>query len=500
MRATVVETKKKDYTWLIIIGLLLISILFEFIAGQALYNASHDSILSAQDFMKNTLNLKIFYDEIESKNEGKKDEIPDEKKDNNTDLKMDYLYSFLEEENQTIDNNTKKINSDQDNKSKVFISEFIHLINSNVFYLILCAIFFCFVNIYKVFILSMTVFCTNFISSTLSYIFHSPKPYMVFYKIKPGVIFNEWGSPNAQIMVLVSFSLSLYKVLTENKVMEVKLWAKICLMVILPIYSFIDIFLLFAAGNCTYNQIILSLFMGVIIFIVIFYAFKVNLNNSKQFYDFIKFKIRYYLVINLLLFAFQVLLDIFIIDNRDIEFYKKNAMIQINDMPSNSFSNSYCKYRKLFYLNSGNFCNLICFLMNIIAFLAIKLDLHMTYMNNYNSWSQGNFEKPRIDTIGNNLDQSGVAEYNNIEQSQWNHNGVFAGIIRLIVILLITIVIFSLFILISSWSDSEIYAFIFLITIPMTLFVSGIFYLFKPILTKIRLGRPPKIKSQKLKF
>jgi len=323
---------------------------------------------------------------------------------------------------------------------------------------------------------------------------------MVFYKIKPGVIFNEWGSPNAQIMVLVSFSLSLYKVLTENKVMEVKLWAKIALMVILPIYSFIDIFLLFASGNCTYNQIILSLFMGVIIFIVIFYAFKVNLNNSKQFYDFIKFKIRYYLVINLLLFAFQVLLDIFIIDNRDIEFYKKNAMIQINDMPSNSFSNSYCKYRKLFYLNSGNFCNLICFLMNIIAFLAIKLDLHMTYMNNYNSWSQGNFEKPRIDTIGNNLDQSGVAEYNNIEQSQWNHNGVFAGIIRLIVILLITIVIFSLFILISSWSDSEIYAFIFLITIPMTLFVSGIFYLFKPILTKIRLGRPPKIKSQKLKF
>ena len=136
----------------------------------------------------------------------------------------------------------------------------------------------------------------------------------------------------------------------------------------------------------------------------------------------------------------------------------------------------------------------------IIAFLAIKLDLHMTYMNNYNSWSQGNFEKPRIDTIGNNLDQSGVAEYNNIEQSQWNHNGVFAGIIRLIVILLITIVIFSLFILISSWSDSEIYVFIFLITIPMTLFVSGIFYLFKPILTKIRLGRPPKIKSQKLKF
>ena len=73
---------------------------------------------------------------------------------------------------------------------------------------------------YKVFILSMTVFSANFVSATLSYIFHSPKPYMPFYKIKSAVVFNEWSNQNNQIVVLVSFGFSLYKVLAANKFME----------------------------------------------------------------------------------------------------------------------------------------------------------------------------------------------------------------------------------------------------------------------------------------
>ena len=95
-----------------------------------------------------------------------------------------YIYSFLSE------NNKAYIESKEKGDTKdVFASEIIHLINSNNFYLILCAILFNFINIYKVFILAMTVFSANFISSTLSYIFHSPKPYMSYYKkIKSGAL------------------------------------------------------------------------------------------------------------------------------------------------------------------------------------------------------------------------------------------------------------------------------------------------------------------------
>lgn len=491
MRATISQTKKRDFSKLILICLIIISLVFEFFAGDALFNGSHDSILSAQKFFSETFNIALFDESKVTKLNPSED----------TQINIEYLISFLNN-NETSDDEAKNNKIQKNLNNEILATEVIHLINTNVFYLILCAVLFCFVNIYKVYILSMTIFLSNFVSSTLSFIFHSPKPYMAFYKIKPIVNFNEWGSPNTQILVLASFALSLYKVLTENKVMERKLWAKIILIVLLVAYSFIDIFLLFCCGNCSYNQIILSLFMAVIIYIFIFYCLKVDLNKSKQFYDFMKFKVHNYLVINLLLFTFQVVLNLFIIDKGDLEYYKRNASEQINLMPTNSFTDIFCKYRKMFYLNSGNFCNLIIYLMNIVAFVSVKADLRITYKNNYNSWIENNFEKPRIDSLANNnlLDNSGINDYANIEQSQWNHLGAFRGIIRMILVVIATLVILSLFVWISSWSDSEVYSFIFLITIPTILVVCGIFYFYKPIISAIKLGKKPKIKSKKLNF
>ena len=491
MRATISQTKKRDFSKLILICLIIISLVFEFFAGDALFNGSHDSILSAQKFFSETFNIALFDESKVTKLNPSED----------TQINIEYLISFLNN-NETSDDEAKNNKIQKNLNNEILATEVIHLINTNVFYLILCAVLFCFVNIYKVYILSMTIFLSNFVSSTLSFIFHSPKPYMAFYKIKPIVNFNEWGSPNTQILVLASFALSLYKVLTENKVMERKLWAKIILIVLLVAYSFIDIFLLFCCGNCSYNQIILSLFMAVIIYIFIFYCLKVDLNNSKQFYDFMKFKVHNYLVINLLLFTFQVVLNLFIIDKGDHEYYTRNASEQINLMPTNSFTDIFCKYRKMFYLNSGNFCNLIIYLMNIVAFVSVKADLRITYKNNYNSWIENNFEKPRIDSLANNnlLDNSGINDYANIEQSQWNHLGAFRGIIRMILVVISTLVILSLFVWISSWSDSEVYSFIFLITIPTILVICGIFYFYKPIISAIKLGKKPKIKSKKLNF
>ena len=124
-----------------------------------------------------------------------------------------------------------------------------------------------------------------------------------------------------------------------------------------------------------------------------------DLNKSKQFYDFMKFKIHNYLVINLLLFTFQVVLNLFIIDKGDLEYYTRNATEQVSLMPTNSFTDKFCKYKKMFYLNSGNFCNLIFYLMNIVAFISVKADLRIIYKNNYNSWIENNFEKPKIDSL-----------------------------------------------------------------------------------------------------
>ena len=136
--------------------------------------------------------------------------------------------------------------------------------------------------------------------------------------------------------------------------------------------------------------------------------------------------------------------------------------------------------------------------MNIIAFLSLKADLHFIYEDNYNSWSEGNFEKPKIEAFAN-LDQSGQAEeYSHIDESQWNHMGGCINTIRFIFLFIIVLAIFALFIWINSWFDNEIYSYIFLIIIPMILHVFGIFYFYKAVLNRLKLTKPPKIKSKKL--
>lgn len=489
MKAAVQKVERRDYTWIIVLVLIAVPLIVEFLAGEDLYNNSYDSIIDAQEFMVDNFKLKLFeYIEINLAN--RSEEYKDTSYRNLKEMD-DYIYSFLKE-------NEEYKESEKGGTKDVLTSEIIHLINSNNFYLILCAILFNFINMYKVFILAMTVFSANFISSTLSYIFHSPKPYMAYYKIKSGVVFNEWSSPNNQIVVLVSFGFSLYKVLVSNKVMEKKLFAKIILILLFICYAFIDIFLLFASGNCTFNHIIISLFFAVVIFLVIFYIFKVNLNQPKQFYNIIRFNFIYYLVINALLFVFNILLSNFITDDRDINYYGDNGREQISLMPANSFSDKFCKYRKLFFLNDGNICNIICSLMNIIAFIALRLDLHFTYQDNYNSWSEGNFEKPKVEALNN--DHSSQGEYSHLEESQWNHYGACRSAIRFGFLMIFIVVLFAAFILISSWSSNETYNYIFLIVLPMALHVFGVFYYYKYLLSRLKLVRPPKIKAKKSAF
>ena len=81
---------------------------------------------------------------------------------------------------------------------------------------------------------------------------------MAFYKIKSVAFFNEWGSPNNQLILLIAFACSFYKVVVANKVCDKKLWSKIVIAICLILYSLFDAFLLFASGNLTYNQMIIS--------------------------------------------------------------------------------------------------------------------------------------------------------------------------------------------------------------------------------------------------
>ena len=135
MRATINQVQKRNYTWIIVLILIIGPVVLELTLGDRLYNATHDDIVKAQEFSSKNLNLEVF--------------------DNSKD-KPDYTSPI----------------------SDIFISEFLHAINSNAFYILLCAFLYNFMNVYKIFLLYMTIFLSNLLSSVLSYLFQFPKPYI----------------------------------------------------------------------------------------------------------------------------------------------------------------------------------------------------------------------------------------------------------------------------------------------------------------------------------
>ena len=482
MRATIHEVKKRNFTWIGVLVLLIVPIIVEILWGENLYNLTHNHIISSQSFMLNLTKLRAYNatdEDIQYNSEN-------ETKPNSTQLLLSYL-------DESSENN-------KSNVTEVFMTEFIHIINSNGFYIFLCSILYNFINIYKIFILYMTIFIANFVSSTLSYIFQFPKPYMAFFKIKSVAFFNEWGSPNNQIIVLISFACSFYKVVVSNRTCCKTLAAKIIVILILIIYSFIDGFLLFSSGNITYNQLIISACLSVAIFLFIFYCFPLDLNNSKQFYDFMKFKFYYWIFINILIFVLEILLSIFITDRRNTQYYDKNVQIQAERLGQTEFSRDYCKYRTLFTLNNGNFCNVISFLMNMVAFFAVKADIRFIYGNNYNSWSEGNFEDQRVGPGIIDGDHGGLIEYNNLDKTQWNHNKGSIVFARTLLDIIFHAIIFGFFIWVTHFTKNEILLFIFLVAFPMIFSVFGNLFFFKALYIKMNLARKPKIRMKNILY
>jgi hypothetical protein len=442
MRATIQVKEKFKRKWIIPLIIFIGSIIFEYFLGNLLFYHSHDSIMSLQDFMSEKIGLSIFNNTY-NRNEG-----------------------------------SKKVEEEQ---SSAIFCEIIQILNSNIFYVIICAIVSNLVNVYKVTVLIYTLFLGNFISATLSFILHVPRPFMSYFSIKPAIMYNDWGSPDNRIVVLISFYLTFYEIIIRNEKMDRSILGKIIIFSLLGLLAFLDIFFVFSAGDLGYNQIIFSVCIGIVTYQSLFFFFKVEVNKSKQLYNFLKFKISYYLFINLILLAFQIILFLFIIDKWDEDYFKNNIDEQQDRIFYPEFFRDFYNYRKNFYLDKGNFNNVICFLMNIVSFLALKLELFWTFKGDYQRWSTSNFEKPKEE---NNLLDYSDEDFVGGDNTQWNHTGLIRSIIRLVLTIILCFVCLLPTIILYAWfkvKDNDINGFICITALPLILMVFGIFYLFKPI-------------------
>ena len=440
MRATITEKKEFKRKWIIPLIIFVASIIFEYFLGNLLFYHSHSSIMGLQNFMSESFKLSIF---------------------NNT---------FLRNEN------NDKV---EEEESSAIFCEIIQILNSNIFYVIICAIVANFVNLYKVTVLIYSLFLANFISSTLCFILHAPRPFMSYFSIKPTIMYNDWGSPDNSIVVLISFYLTFYEIIIRNEKMDKSLVGKIIIFSVLGIIAFCDIFFVFAAGDLGYNQIIFSICIGIVTYQIIFFFLKVRLDKAKDLYNFLNFQIVYYLFINLILLAFQIILFLFITDNWDADYFKKNIDEQQNRIYYPKFFRDFFNYRKNFYLDRGNFNNVLCFAMNIVAFLSMKLELFWTFKGEFKRWSKSNFELPKQENIVlGRFDEDFIRG----ENTQWNHTGIIKTIIRLILTIILcliciapTVLLYAIF----NVNDNDVNGFILITALPLILMIFGIFYLFK---------------------
>ena len=465
MRATVQQKEVTSKKWMIPLIIFICSIVFEILLGNTLFYNSYNPIRRLQKFFSEKLHMEIFNNDNEQN-------LP--KADS---LISNYL-SFQEEGNNTdIEENTITGTS--------IFSETINFFNTNLFLFIICAITYNFVNIYKIFILTYTIFLSNFICSTLCFIFHTPRPYMVYYSIKGAVMFNEWGSPDTQVATLIAFSLAFYATIIKNKRLERSTAAKIIISIIIGLIVLIDIFLLFVTGNLAFNQIIFSIFIGIVTYQIIFYIFKVDVNNSEQLFNFLKIKTSYYIIINLILLAFQFILNIFIIDKSDEDYYFKNINEQQKRLPYSIK----IYHREYFYLNRGNLCNVICYFMNIVAFIFTKLELNWIFKGDYDSWSSRNFEKHA---------QGGDEGLLNISQddfiirnaTQWNHTGFCKGMVRLFIVLVLSLCsLVPTYLIYTVITTNEVNGYFFIIALPLFLIIFELFFLLKIILQCLKMTK-----------
>ena len=441
MRATVNVKESFKQKWIIPLIIFIASIIFEYFLGNILFWKSHDSIVGLQEFMNDGFKLSIFNNNI-----------------------------YRNETNQKVEE-----------ESSAIFCEIIHFLNSNIFYVIICAVIANLVNIYKVTVLMYSLFLANFISATLCFILHAPRPFMSYYSIKPTIMYNDWGSPDSQIVVLISFYLTFYEIIIRNEKMDNSLIGRIIVFCVLGLIAFLDIFFLFASGNLGYNQIIFSICIGVVTYQSIFFFFKVDVNKSKKLYNFLNFNISYYLFINIILLAFQLILFFFIIDKWDADYFKRNIDEQQDRIFYPEFLRDSFNYRKNFYLDKGTFNSVICFLMNIVSFFSMKIELFWTFKGNYQTWSTSNFEKQKNE---NRLLDYSDDDFISGDNTQWNHTGLILSIIRLIfTIILCFVCILPTILLYGGFKlkDNDINGFICITALPLIFMNFGIFYFFKPI-------------------
>ena len=233
---------------------------------------------------------------------------------------------------------------------------------------------------------------------------------------------------------MIAFFATFHAVIFKSKLTKDKLCLKIVLRFIFGLINLFYIFIHFAGGVVSLEQILLSIFMGFVVFFTMFFIFEAKVNNAKQFYIIVHFRFFYYLLLNIILVAFLILFYKFIVAAEATAYYSQHVVDQIDRIEDAVYS---IRTMEFFSLNGANFCNAICFLLNIFAIIGLKFELYGTYSSNFDIWKKGNFENQEGQT---GLTYSIYSDHQFIKGTQWNHTSTIKKIIRLFLLIILIVI------------------------------------------------------------
>ena len=291
-----------------------------------------------------------------------------------------------------------------------------------------------------------------------------------------------WGFPSEECILMVSFYLSLWKIISKLSINSNPSQKTIKFLILL---SFIILIIIFSFGILLMgyyylSHIFFSILTGLIIYLIILESNFINLLNGKEFINFIKDKFIQYIIGNLIIF---IILSIFyIIEKLNIKNDKKICTTIDN-------TKIFFKCGKSSYID-GSYSFVILFLGNIFAAIGVKLDIQLIYNGNESNYHQFNFPQEWDEIIDNKSrgSRDSLAESIIItKETLWNKTTLFISLLRLIIVLLFFGLCFIPYVLIDL-TNSNIFTIYFIkFLLPQIFLYLGIFCYFKPILKLMKL-------------
>ena len=355
------------------------------------------------------------------------------------------------------------------------IKIFLYSQKYDIFVFALLIIMYNFANIFKTYILILTLQITYILLSITKLIYRDDKPFLKLNKEYENIFLLhnkdiQYGTPSNNICIITVFLLTYWRVIFKS----VKCEERSCC------YKFITLIFVSSAiiGNCFINwifysnsldQISFSICLALCIYFFIFYVLNLYSNDTKQLFKTLIFPIYYKCLIYLGIIAIYTVF-FFTMRNwyRESEvkrYYDRYKQINIDVNEIDLFNREYF-----------SFC---IFFFNIGMIFGMRREYFSLFEGNFNNWAQYNFEKD--EEIKDEDDQSLMSKLSINKAIQWNHTKFHYSIARLILLLLLLSLCGLPYLLISPQSNI-ILVIVFKYFLPLNIVSFGMFYGYKQIL------------------